>query len=64
MVGSDIQAADAVHAAIASLRGAAEALGARAAMEGDDLAAMLSESLDAQAMRLSEVEEWLEGGRT
>lgn len=60
MVDSRIQAADAVHAAVANLRGAAKALAARASMEDDDLAAMIFESPDAQAARLSEAEEWLE----
>jgi hypothetical protein len=37
MVNSRIGALDAVHSAKASLRGAAEALAARAALEGDHL---------------------------
>ena len=60
MVNSRIGAIDALHSAKASLRGTAEALAARAALEGDHLAGMLSESLDMQAGKLADVERWLE----
>lgn len=60
MIDSRIGALDALHSAISNLRGASDALGARASLEGDDLATMLSESLDVQTERLSDVEQWLE----
>ena len=61
MVDSRVGAIDALHSAIASIRGASEALGARAALEGDYLAGVIAESLDMQAERLTEAERWLEG---
>lgn len=61
MIDTRIGAVDALHSSVASLKGASDALSARASLEGDDLAAMLAESLDAQAARLSEVERWLAG---
>ena len=61
MIDSRTAALDALHSAIAGVRGASDALCARASSEGDDLASMLSESLDMQAGRLSDVEKWLEG---
>ena len=60
MADSRIGALDALRSAISNMRGASDALSARASLEGDDLASMLSESLDAQSERLSEVERWLE----
>jgi|GEM_PF-1722970 len=60
VIDTRIGAVDALRSTIANLKGASDALSARAALEGDDLAAMLSESLDAQAGRLEEVGRWLE----
>lgn len=60
MVDSRIGAIDALHSTISNLRGTSDALSVRASLEGDDLATMLSETLDAQAERLAEVERWLE----
>ena len=60
MVDSRIGALDALHSAISNLRGASDALSTRASLEGDDLTSMLSESLDVQTERLTEVERWLE----
>lgn len=56
-------AATAVEDAVSTIRGAAEALSLRAAVEGGDLDGALCKLLDSQARELGEVAAWLESSQ-